>query len=321
MIHYLGLDDCDFQDGNGFYGYFKRKWFSGISIHYDNPTVPGVLVEMSGTGCRAFETFAVQNFNDFVHSSWGEIFGDIISNDNFVITRLDVAFDDRSGWLDLKRLIHDFRHENFVTRFKTGKDKNGKQSRSCLIEMASGDKAPTLYFGSAQSEIRFRIYDKSAERGYDEDVHWVRLEMVLRRDMALSFLQELTKQEYDFGGLFSAVLLNYLRFVVPPKHGNETRKRRWAMARYWEQLTGDVLPKSLWRAKDLEYNKERCENYVYRQAGNSIAALIQLDGLEKFAENLTERKSRKVPERIRQMIAEETASKNGDAILDAIHGT
>lgn len=313
MIKYLGLEDADWQSGRGFYGFQFRRWFNGISIHYGNDEIEGVLVEMSGQGCRAFETFARERYENGICSNaadWGLIFSDILTDDDFVVTRLDLAFDDHTGVIPMKRLIHDFRHENFVSRFK---------SSSCKVEMSPNDSAATLYFGSPQSELRFRIYDKAAERGFDDSKHWIRFEMQLRRDMAYRMIEQIVKVEYAVGKIFAGVVENYLRFVTPNK--KDSNRRRWSTARYWRDLIGDVLPLSLWVRKDVEYNKQACERYVYGMAGNSVKALIELDGLEKFAENLEKRRSKKISPKIRQMVCNERALQNGDAILNEIYGT
>lgn len=314
MVQYLGLEMLDWQPVRGFYGYRFRRWCNGISIHYGNDEVEGVLVEMSGQGCRAFETFRLERYEDGVcvnHADWGFIFVDILHDPDFVVTRLDVAFDDHSGVLPMKRLIHDFRHENFVSRFKSGRG-----SRSCKIEMSPRDEDATIYFGSPQSEIRFRIYDKSAERGFDSSVHWIRFEIQLRREMAYRFIELFVNAKYNMGEVFAPIVTNYIRFVTPSK--TDSNKRRWETARYWSRFVGNALPVSLWVRKDIEYNKAACESYVYGMAGNSVQALIELDGLDKFAEQLERRRSKKVSPRIRQMIANEKALQNGDGILNAI---
>lgn len=306
IAEYLGLSDCNWEDGNGFYGYRFRKWCSGISIHYGNDSVEGVLVEMSGTGCRAFETFATEEM--FLPDGqklrvptvdWLEIFHDILTDDDFVITRLDIAFDDREGSIPMKRLFRDIGCENFVSRFKV--------PEGVTREDHPGEVGQTIYLGSPKSEIRFRIYDKAFERGYTDGSHWIRFECMLRRERALNFLQQLVDSNYDIGNLFASVVENYFRVVTPPKDKTDTNKRRWATAPYWQRLIGDVLPVSLWSKKDLEYNKYYCESYVYGQAGNSVAALIELDGLEKFYSNLQKRKSKKIPKRISNMISTEKA--------------
>lgn len=303
-VEYLGLMGRDFSSGNGFYGYRCRQWLNGISIHSDHPSVDGILVEMSGTGCRAFETFTDS-------SDWVSIFDDILHDEDFKVTRLDIAFDDHTGCIPMKRLIKDYRKCNVVSRFK---------SKSITREDHLGEKGSTLYFGSCQSEIRFRIYDKAFERGFD-DQHWIRFEGQFRRDMALEFIRNLEKTNYDVGKVFSGVVNNYFRFVVPNKSDLDHRER-WKTAPYWSALVEDVLPISLWCSKDLEYNKARCEDYVYRQAGNSVAALIELEGLSGFEEKLKKNKSKKVPDRIRNMVATEKAlaEQSSDAILAAIGG-
>lgn len=328
MQQYLGLLDADWQLGSGFYGFGNRYWCGGISIHYGSESCTGVLVEMSGAGCRTYETQVLRRCPDLTAPDiWREFFTDVLSNDSFVVTRLDVAFDDHSGVLPMERLIYDFRHENFCTKFKSGRG-----SRSCKIEMSPKDQEATIYFGSPQSETRFRIYDKSAERGYDASVHWVRFEIQLRRDNAFRFIQLLVDSDYDLPGLFVSIVQNYLRFVTPCK--TDSNKRRWKSRRYWSAFVGDAAPVSLWVPQTVEYNKKKCEDYVFGMAGNSVHALIELDGLEQFACNLEQKRSKNVSQKIRDMIETEkrlrnagnfvgslVAEENGDAILDEINGT
>ncbi|MDE5564277.1 MAG: replication initiation factor domain-containing protein [Oscillospiraceae bacterium] len=290
MAMYLGMADCTWSDGAGFYRFRFRRWCSGVSIHDGSDKVPGVLVEMSGTGCRAFETFSCV--------SWRRIFEDILNRPDFIVTRLDIAFDDHQGCIPIKKVFTDVGKQYYVSRFK---------ERSIIREDHPGHVGQTIYFGSAQSEIRFRMYDKAYERKLDSSVHWVRFEMQLRRDMAFEFIRQLFEHDFEYGALFSAVVSNYVRMLKPPKDKTDTNKRRWEIAPYWCRLIGEVLPVSLWVKKDLEYNRSNCERYVYKQAGNSIAALIELDGLEGFKYELMKHKSPKVPQRISNMIATEKA--------------
>lgn len=305
MSEYLGLKKCSWSSSSGFYGYRFRKWCNGISIHYGNDSVEGVLVEMSGTGCRSFETFSEGN-------DWVTIFFDILNDDDFVVTRLDIAFDDKSGLIPIKKLYRDIGLENYVSKFK---------STSIVREDHPGHVGQTIYLGSCQSEIRYRIYDKAYERGFT-DMHWIRFECQLRRQMAYNFIRDLVKSDFNVGQLFASVLTNYFRVVHPPKPVDQN-KRRWPVARFWKKLVEDALPVSLWERKDLEYNKHACENYVYKQAGNSAYALIQIDGLEKFYEKLCKEKPPKTPERIRNMVSTELqladrALEAGDNILSVI---
>ena len=56
LISALGLSQCPWQEIKGAHGYRDRKYFSCISIHYNGREDMGVWVEMSGQGCRTFET-------------------------------------------------------------------------------------------------------------------------------------------------------------------------------------------------------------------------------------------------------------------------
>lgn len=322
MMDYLGLSFCEWVCSNGFYGYRKRFWCSGMHIHYDNPDVPGILVEMSGTGCRAFETFSENlrvSDSGEVCADWISIFTDILHRNDFIITRLDIAFDDKTGCIPLSRFCSDVMAGNFVSKFKS--------DTGIRLEAHPGNIGQTVYLGSPSSELRFRVYDKAFERGFtsvavnqgnsisstvnvssalqqENASHWVRFEMQARRDRAFYFLQELEKAEYDIGNVFARVIANYFRIVKPSE---DTNKRRWETADYWAALIGDVLPLSVWHSKDLEYNKSACERYVYKMAGNSVYALIELEGLEEFKKILIKNKSMKMPQRIQNMIATEKA--------------
>ena len=62
IIELLGLKGCPFTDVPGAKGWKKRMYFSGISIHYEGHD--GLIwLEMSGQGCRTFETLGHGDFN------------------------------------------------------------------------------------------------------------------------------------------------------------------------------------------------------------------------------------------------------------------
>ena len=65
IIDLLGMQDCKFENLKGFYGYRDRLYYNGVSIHYNGRDDMGVCVELSGQGCRTFETFGNGNY-DFI---------------------------------------------------------------------------------------------------------------------------------------------------------------------------------------------------------------------------------------------------------------
>lgn len=211
-------------------------------------------VEMSGQGCRAFESVS--------RLGWPGLFS-FISENGLKITRLDVAFDDHTGILHMRDIIEDTQDGNFV-------------SRSDYWETVLSSKGSTVQIGSPQSKVLVRIYDKARERHCEEGTHWNRVELQLRDDRAIQF----TRLQLPIGEAFSGVLLNYLRYVMPD--GEDSNRWRWPMRSYWLDMLEVLTPISIYTAPGLEYNVDRCREYVVNQAGDAIDCLIKIYGLNEF---------------------------------------
>ena len=57
FIELLGMQDVSWELVKGARGYMDRLYWGSISIHYNGREDMGVWLEMSGQGCRSFETF------------------------------------------------------------------------------------------------------------------------------------------------------------------------------------------------------------------------------------------------------------------------
>lgn len=170
FIRLLGLDhdSISWEKVKGAHGYRDRLYWEKISIHYNGADGMGIWLEMSGQGCRAFETFGSGDYET--------LFSEVFENPGDMnITRLDVAFDEHSGLLDIAEICEDTRKQEYVSRFQGW-------------EVVDSDKGSSVTFGSRSSEILIRIYDKAAERGFDDGRHWIRVELQLRRERARAFL-------------------------------------------------------------------------------------------------------------------------------------
>ena len=99
MAEFLGLGSLPWQQTKGARGYQDRLHFNAISIHHHGRPDMGVWCEMSGQGCRTFEEYGS---GDFIG-----LFRMIFQDDRFHITRLDVAFDDHAGILNIHQLFRD----------------------------------------------------------------------------------------------------------------------------------------------------------------------------------------------------------------------
>ncbi len=282
IIDVLGLGKLNFTETYGMYGYKDRFFYDGISIHFNSDRNEGVWVEMSGQGCRAFETYS-EHKDGFLHLF--EIFK--IFSENYHVSRLDVAYDDFTGVIPLKSFANDILNKNFVSKFKEA---------SMTVTCAAGHVGHTIDCGSRKSDIKFRVYDKAYERGFrDEDYFtWNRFEIQMRNDRAINFIKKLDTE--DLGDVFCGVILNYLRIVKPNK--DDTNKRRWKMKKWFKDFIGDAVRISLFTKCEVDYNLSKCEEFVYNHCGNSIDALIEIKGIRAVLKELKERK----PERSEKYI-------------------
>lgn len=256
LIAALGLTDVPWTETKGARGYMDRLFFGSISVHYNGREDMGVWVEMSGQGCRNFEDLST------LPGKWNDLFA-FIHRENCHMTRLDVAFDDHTGLLDIDRIAEDTQAQRYVSRMNWWAVI--RSSEGCTCEL-----------GSPQSKVRCRIYDKAAERGMDDGSHWVRVELQLRDSRA----EEFSKLDMPIGEAFAGVLLNYLRFVEPDE--TDSNKGRWAMTDYWAALIGDAGRIKIFVQPGTEYNKARCDHAVFEMWGNAISAEFEMMGVDDF---------------------------------------
>ena len=265
LIEALGLSHCPWSNIKGARGYQDRRYFSNISVHYNGRPDMGVWVEMSGQGCRTFETLS--------SVGWDGIFK-FIQDNGLKITRLDVAYDDHTGVLDIREIARDTQEKEYI-------------SKSDYWEVVLSSKGTTVQIGSPQSRVVIRIYDKAAERG-KTDQHWIRCEMQLRDNRAVEF----SALNLPVGQAYTGVLLNYLRYV---ESSDDSNRWRWPMKDYWAGLVKDAERISIYHAPGMEYNEERCKHYVVNQAGNAIDACLRMYGPEDFQRMIADRPTRPNP--------------------------
>lgn len=264
----LGMESAPWLPGNGSHGFPFAEYYDCIKIHFGRDD-GFVWLEMSGQGCRAFESYGNGNYE--------ALFQLVLENPgDMKITRLDVAYDDKMGIICMDKLCSDTRNSNFVSRFNDW-------------EIREGSKGSSVCHGSMKSEIYLRIYDKAMERGFTDGRHWVRVELQLRRDRALQFIQEAG----DIGSRFCGVLVNYVRYVEPD--GLDQNKWRWPMLDYWAELCESAVRISLYIKPGTEYNLFNLTNFVFKQAGNAIDTALYILGPEQFLKELKERQTRPNP--------------------------
>lgn len=269
FISLLGLELVPWQMIKGAHGYLDRFYWSCISIHFNGSPDQGIWLELSGQGCRAFEQHG--------HGDYQALFNLVFQNPHDMkITRLDIAYDDHTGILPLDQIINDTLTGSYV-------------SKASSWECIQSSKGTSVIIGSKQSPVLIRIYDKAAERKRVDVSHWVRCELQLRDERAAQFCL----LPFSIGEAFSSVILNYLRYVVPDE--SDSNKWRWPFTDYWADFLGDAVSQSIYVKPGTEYNLERCENFVFNQAGNAIDALLQIYDRDTFLAKIQSRKSRPNP--------------------------
>lgn len=278
VMQLLGLKDVPWQKmDRGRNGYRQRYYFENISILYDGADNMGVCVDMSGTGCRAFETYSKIGWDELMQILY-------FSSGDYNVTRLDMAFDDHTGILDIDELRDDTDEHLYVSR-----------SRAWKVEY--GSAGTTIYHGSPKSNMYIRIYDKAAERDL-QDVHWIRVELQMRDEIATGFIEGL--MIHPVGDQFRGVLHNYLRYVVNP--GTDENMSRWPMTDYWSKLLDNVQCIRCWSCPGVEYNELRLSNYIINQVGNALDCYLYIFGKDDLIRELGKRSIRKTPkyERLKQ---------------------
>lgn len=265
IIDLLGFDNTAWENTKGAHGYQDRLYYQSISIHYNGRADMGIWIEMSGQGCRAFESYGNGDYNsifNLIHAN--------TDSKKMNLTRLDIAYDDHDGILDILTVADDTLKQNYI-------------SKSTEWDVNYSSKGTCIYIGSPTSLVRIRIYDKARERGYTNGTIWNRVELQLRDERAKLY----TMLYGGVGQNFCSVLHNYLRYVIPNE--NESNKSRLVTTEYWQKLLDNANKISIYQKPGTDYNIYQCENYVYRQAGNAINALIDTYGISEFVDRLYSR--------------------------------
>lgn len=268
-------DEAKFRNG-----YPRQCYWNGITISYGADSMDfakditkvrhdmGICLNFSGTGCRTFESYG--------HGDWFRLLAEFFTlrdtgvrekkgrRYSYNITRLDLAFDDHTGILDINRIRSDTEERNYVSKSKYSEF---VWSDDQLTDI----RGLTVQIGSDKSDIKVRIYDKAAERGY-KDRHWVRVELQLRDDRARLAASDLVKNT-NIGDTVSGILMNYLTFRIPQ---SDINKSRWPIADYWQNMLSIMSALSLWESPGEEYNFSKTEHWLVKQYGQAIVVLDEI---------------------------------------------
>lgn len=189
--------------------------FGGIIINHHGLDQEGVLVSLSGEGCKTFERESP--------IGW-EALRKIATATDAHTTRLDIAYDDFSGTLNLTE-IKEMRDKN---RYTSHLKRNQETRTGRRIE-----EELTVSFGSPKSNVYIRFYDKAAEQKL-QGIHWVRAEIQLRGKHAHNAMC----QDLPIDVLFASIMVKYILFKKASK--TDSNRSRWPLAPFWESISQSV---------------------------------------------------------------------------------
>lgn len=308
VVELLGLSSVKFEICKGFYGYQERLYFDGISIHYGGSESRklnnSVLVEMSGKGCRSFEKYGNSDFES-IFKLILQHYSDDAEQRRMNCTRIDLAFDDFTGVLDLNHLVVETQKNNFVSRF---------QDWQCI----TGNKGLSVCHGSNKSNVYIRFYDKRLEQKMQDEIfHWVRAEIQIRKECAIGVIEML--QNVSVQECYYQVINNYIRYIVPDY--TETNLRKCPTAPYWLKFLQSAERHSIFHKPADSYNFSNLHSYVTDHLSGAIQTVLDCIGTDQFLEDIKKsRKGKKLNPKYETVKREyqDECSEHGQNILDVL---
>ena len=191
------------------------------------------------------------------------------------IARLDLAFDDYDGQLDMDLIYEKLRGGDVVTRFR-------KVRRIDGLDMTEGQKSgDTINLGLRTSKSFIRIYDKKLERqskGHDVSNidNWTRVEIELKGEKSHVFSVLLAATPFNHKGrnaseLCAGLLLGLVDFKEPDQ--NDTNKSRWGTSEWWLRFVRSQEKLTLSIPKNVK-TLEEVKVWINNQVATSLAMIV-----------------------------------------------
>lgn len=249
----------------------SRLEYQGIEILFDQIAMNGtsniICLNVSGSGCRVLENnesmFNVLQFTNEYHLN---------------VTRLDLAVDDRSGVININTIFN-----KAVSRSLPDRCYWWGGFRTC--NRIQGDQGTTIYFGSAKSLVRIRIYDKAKESNLVDTI-WNRVETVFRDCKAVQVLNQICNDNsYQ---VYSSILRGLLIFTTKPissfNASNESRQADMYICNWWHRLLNGGERVTLSGSTQRKKNWNKTRRYVTRNLSKTLAIYSEVLGTEALTE-------------------------------------
>lgn len=286
------------------YVYENIRIYEAAASRFDDM---GYMVEMSGEGCRWFE--AQYREKHGIALAWRDFFKSFVNltvqGYSINVARIDFAFDDYDGLLDMDTIIDCAAKREYVSLFRCRPHSNaGAEAVEWFKIMSYGSvhgmdcNGKTIYFGNRRSNAFCRFYDKKAEQIYqnrnDKDKldklnkikHWVRFEMEFKNKTANSLVMSMACLDNDnlFSKYLSEVINSYIRFIDI----DDSNATRCTVKKWWADFIGSAERASITCPGIKKDPVKGAVIWLKHSLAPTLTAMIYRFGSERFFEMLFE---------------------------------
>lgn len=311
ILDFLGLTEYaeDFIVLPGKYHYSCCYCYENVRIYEAAATRAddmGFMVELSGEGCRFLE--ADYQERNGIAFSWFSFFQDFIyltsQGYSLNVNRIDFAFDDYDGMLDIETIANCAYNREYVSLFRNYDAFGGGElinwAERVSIRNARGERLTgrTIYFGKRKSNAYFRFYDKKVEQMYkhrkDEEKleqlkkipHWVRFETEFKNKTANSIVMSMASLNSNelFSKYLAELINGYLRFIDI----DDSNATRCTVKKWWAEFLGTAERSSITCPGVKKDPVKGAVTWLKNSLAPTLAAMVYRFGSEKFLEMLFE---------------------------------
>lgn len=294
VVDFLGFDARDFKEigigGNGYRNRLEHFTVDSIKIYFDGANDNmGIHVDVSGNAIstlleaycttrvpfgkgRQVDKFESDLSPQLYSETLTQLFNDILEIGHF--TRIDLAIDDfGSNYYSTIDLIKKRNSKSIVSKWREIRN----LEKDTLALERTGH---TVYFGSKESEIMLRVYDKQLEQNLGlspEDEKyiktlWTRWELQLRGERA-NQAAKLLASGINIGSVTIGILSHYFRII---QH-DDCNRSRCSNELKWDLFVNEIEKLSL-TVRKCERTLEIKEQTLEHQYGGRIAMLVMAHG-------------------------------------------
>lgn len=257
------------KEPRGFYGYTNTYSFGNIKFFTSSNSELGILLELTGKGCREFESVLKAQQRD-----WYTFFQKVI-DEKGVFKRLDLAIDDRYYLINIPFLIEKIEMGDVISVFR-----NFRVYKSGEVK-EDGDKniGNTVYIGSSKSEVVFCIYEKNYERLVKEGISLEdsevknRFEIRLKNERAKKAIENILLYD-DLSYVVLGIINRYVKVV--DKNGSEDY-RDFTINDRWKYFLDDVKHSLKLTTEPEPFDIKRTYKWLYSQVAPTLSLINKLD--------------------------------------------